>query len=419
MNGKCLLAVLLALAAAFALEGAGRVPEKGVTRYLSNAGDDAADGLTPATAWRTIARMNRGTEPGDTVCLRRGDVFYGTILVAGGPDADHCTTVTAYGEGPKPVVSATKNLKCDPAIWDCKSTGYSSWRTNLRDPANFTGLVDSPDANPGFLLVDGKIMAWRKFCRHDVNRQWDFSEEDGWLYVLSTNNPALLAKDIRVAVREHGFVFTSNTVVRGIAVRNTGAHGMHSGWGSRGDVTHVRISDCDFENIGGSELIGYSPKVRVRYGNGVEFGGNCRDAVVERCTFRNIYDVAMTMQGYPRFSWSDIHFRDCTVTDCTQAFEVWCQRAPKGVGFERCSFTGNRTVNVGGGWGAEVRPNRYAATPLLIYAMDTDTVDVTVASNEFVNVGSCGLIHKSGGLDKIPKGYRVFDNKVRRTPSDF
>ena len=101
------------------------------------------------------------------------------------------------------------------------------------------------------------------------------------------------------------------------------------------------------------------------------------------------------------------------MVDCSQAFEIWCRGAPPGVGFKRCSFTGNRTVNVGGGWGAITRPNRQAATPLLVYTMETDTVDIEVTGNVFENVRR-GLIYKSGGLGALPSGYRVHDNVVRR-----
>lgn len=91
--------------------------------------------------------------------------------------------------------------------------------------------------------------------------------------------------------------------------------------------------------------------------------------------------------------------------DCTQAFEVWCKKAPKGMGFENYSFTGNRTLRVGGGWGVLSRPNRLVATPLLVYAMETDTVDIDVRGNVFEDAPR-GLIYKSGGLETLPAGYR-------------
>ena len=400
---KAIVALGLALVGATAVAGE--------VRYLSAAGDDAADGRTPQSAWRTVEKLNADLPAGGTALLRRGDIFYGGLRLKAGTDASHPTVLADYGTGPKPVLSSVKIIRHDPSVWN--GFAHGCWRTNLSDPTNCAGIV-SQDCNPGFLLVDGEIKAWRRYCRDDVVSPWDFCGENGWLYVHAPKNPALLAKDIRVALNVHGVIFQSHTVISNIAVRATGAHGMYGGWKADSICEDVRISDCDFENIGGSELPGYSPNTRVRYGNGVEFGSNCRKAVVERCTFKGTYDVAVTMQGYPTLtSWSDIHVRDCTMTDCTQAFEVWCSKAPKGMGFERCSFTGNRTLRVGGGWGPVVRPVRACATPLLVYGMDTDTVDITVAGNTFEDA-PYGLVFKSGGLDKMPAGYRIRDNVLRR-----
>ena len=402
---KCALAVVLCSLAAVC--GAGEV------RYLAANGDDANDGKSPATAWRTVERLNSGLPAGGTALLRCGDVFYGMVMVAGGLDCTHRTVVTSFGSGPKPVISCTKNLRDDPAIWQAHSTGYNQWYVDLTNPSNYTGLV-SDNANPGFLLVDGEVKPWKRFSRHDVNAQWDFAGEDGRLYVHSTNNPALLAHDIRVSVNVHGMRLFSHTVVSNLAVRATGAHGMYAGY-SRTPTVDMRISGCSFENIGGSELVPYgNGKLRVRYGNGIEFGSNCEDSIVERCDFRGVYDVAYTMQGSCKdgTGWINVHARDCLMVDCSQAFEIWCKGAPPGAGFKRCSFTGNRTVNVGGGWGALTRPNRQSATPLLVYTMETDTVDIEVTGNTFENAPR-GLIHKSGGLDTLSSGYRVHDNVVR------
>ena len=407
MQGKAdMRHIILAIGAAVCLAAAGEV------RYLAANGDDTKDGKTPETAWRTIGRLNEGLPGGGTALLRCGDVFYGGIRVKGGADSGHRTLISSFGTGAKPVISCMKILRDDPAIWqaDIISSIYNRWSMDLANPSNYTGLV-SADANPGFLLVDGEVKPWKRFSCHDVNAQWDFAGEDGRLYVYSTNNPALLSHDIRVAVNVHGVKLASHMAVSNIAVRATGAHGMYAGW-SKTPSTDIRISDCTFENIGGSELLNHG-EIRVRYGNGVEFGSNCADAIVERCEFRGVYDVAFTMQGVPSaVGWNDIHMRDCLVADSTQAFEIWCKGAPPGVGFKRCSFTGNRTVNVGGGWGALTRPNRQTATPLLIYFMETDTVDIIVTGNTFENM-SRGLIFKLGGMDKIPPGYRIYGNTMR------
>lgn len=69
----------------------------GEARYLSAAGDDAADGRTPATAWRTVEKLNGELPAGATAYLRCGDVFYGGISVKGGADAAHPTVLTKIG----------------------------------------------------------------------------------------------------------------------------------------------------------------------------------------------------------------------------------------------------------------------------------------------------------------------------------
>ena len=407
MEKMFFLAATLAVAAATSAE----------VRYVSNMGDDSADGKTPATAWRSLKKLSADLPAGGTALLRCGDTFFGEIKVKGGPDEEHPTVVTSYGEGAKPVLTYSKVIKNDPAVWQT-GTGtvplYGVWWCDLANPSNYVG-VDTADINPGSLLVDGELRPWRKFCWHDINRQWDFSAQGKYLFVYSTNNPALVSKEIQVSLNEGVVDFVSNFVISNVACRMIGSCAMCGGWNSKTVLHHVRVIGCDFENIGGSMLCGFEQGEfarKVRFGNGVEFGHNVQDAIVERCRFKGVYDTGFTMQGMPTVSWKDVHVRNCRFEDCSQAYELWCRNAPKGVGYERCSFVGNRCYNVGGGWGAESRPNRCVATPLLLYFMDTDTVDVDVSGNTFERNPN-GVIFKLGGPDKIPVGYRVHDNVVR------
>lgn len=388
----------------------------GEVRYVASGGDDAADGRTPATAWRSLKKLSAGLPAGGTGLLRCGDTFFGEIKVKGGPDAEHPTVITSYGTGAKPVLTYSKVLKDDPAIWQT-GTGtvplYGIWWCDLTNPTNYTG-VDTADINPGTILVDGKLQPWRKFCWHDINRQWDFSAQGKYLFVYSTNNPALVSREIQVSLNEGVVDFVSNFVISNVTCRMIGSCAMCGGWNAKTVLRHVRVTDCDFEHIGGSALSGFEKGEfarKVRFGNGVEFGNNVQDAIVERCRFDGVYDTAFTMQGYPTVSWADVHVRNCSFANCSQAYELWCKGAPKGVGYVRCTFTGNRCRNVGGGWGAESRPNRCVATPLLMYFMDTDTVDVDISGNVFENCPN-GVIYKLGGLDKLPAGYRVHDNDL-------
>ena len=91
--------IAIALLAVFALNADAQ--ERRCVRYLAADGNDANDGLTPATAWRTVERLNAGLPSGGTALLRCGDVFYGKIAVKGGIDGEHRTTLTSFGDGIK------------------------------------------------------------------------------------------------------------------------------------------------------------------------------------------------------------------------------------------------------------------------------------------------------------------------------
>ena len=75
------------------------VPVGAERRYLSESGSDAADGKTPATAWRTTARLEKeNLAPGSFVLFERGGVYRGGFRASKG------VTYTAYGKGAKPRV---------------------------------------------------------------------------------------------------------------------------------------------------------------------------------------------------------------------------------------------------------------------------------------------------------------------------
>lgn len=85
------------------------LPALGASYHIDPAtGDDTRSGLTPAAAWRTLARAAvQPLEPGDAILLARGRAFPGKLAllgVAGTPSAP--VRIAAYGEGPPPRIDA-------------------------------------------------------------------------------------------------------------------------------------------------------------------------------------------------------------------------------------------------------------------------------------------------------------------------
>ena len=51
------------------------------TYYVSqSSGNDASDGKSPATAWKTLAKASREYAPGDEILLKRGDTWANDTL---------------------------------------------------------------------------------------------------------------------------------------------------------------------------------------------------------------------------------------------------------------------------------------------------------------------------------------------------
>ena len=370
--------------------------------YLAADGSDDADGRTEATAWRTTAKLSSSLPAGAEARLRRGDVFYGPIRVKGGKTKDRPTSITAFGEGPNPEISLYKIAVPETGRWE--RVAENLWSIDLCDPANTFGNPQL-DGNIGFLLVDGTIHGEKLFGDALPSRQWEFKDDYRKLTVWSRENPALMSKDIRFAPCVHGIRFVKNLAISHLTVRGTGGHGVC------GTGENVTIRDCTFAEIGGSVLKSYRIK-NVRYGNGVECWSDSINILVERCVFRDIYDVAFTMQGpSPRRSWENIHMRDCEVSRCTQAFEIWTQKCRPGIGMKNCSFVRNRCVDTGYCWGYDTRPNKNVSAPLLLYLTETDVCDILVEGNTFNNNRQY-LIFKHRGLGHLPDGYRVTGNRI-------
>lgn len=109
----------------------------GNTYYVSPSGNDANDGLSPESAWRTIGRVNAVTyRPGDSIFFEGGQTFEGSLQFSPAnvePGDGNLITLSSYGEG-----RATIRSKADEgglAVYNLGNFRVS----NL----NFTGKSDA------------------------------------------------------------------------------------------------------------------------------------------------------------------------------------------------------------------------------------------------------------------------------------
>ena len=83
---------------------------KAAIYYVSPSGNDNSSGLSPATAWKTIAKVNSIIiQPGNTILFEGGQIFSGGIYIDNNDanDTSKIVTISSYGLGKATISSAT------------------------------------------------------------------------------------------------------------------------------------------------------------------------------------------------------------------------------------------------------------------------------------------------------------------------
>jgi len=81
--------------------------------YVSSSGNDLNTGLSESVPWATIAKVNSvfsTLQPGDRILFKRGDTFYGTLVIKRSGISGSPITIGAYGSGSKPVITGFSTL---------------------------------------------------------------------------------------------------------------------------------------------------------------------------------------------------------------------------------------------------------------------------------------------------------------------
>jgi hypothetical protein len=75
--------------------------------YLdASKGNDASDGTTPATAWKTLAKIKATTfAAGDRICLKAGETWTGQLAPRGSGSSAAPIVLAQYGTGARPIIA--------------------------------------------------------------------------------------------------------------------------------------------------------------------------------------------------------------------------------------------------------------------------------------------------------------------------
>ncbi|MBP3571044.1 MAG: hypothetical protein J6M42_03715, partial [Clostridia bacterium] len=146
------------------------VTATGTTYYVSNGGDDTADGLTPETAWQTLSRVSDAElSYGDCIRFKRGDLFRGQVKTRPG------VTYAAYGEGEKPRFYGWDKSLCDPALWEPYDEARRIWK--LTEPILDCGTIVFNGGEAHSRKLIPSYIGGRFVCREDESRLFDVATD--------------------------------------------------------------------------------------------------------------------------------------------------------------------------------------------------------------------------------------------------
>ena len=326
------------------------IPAGAERRYLSEKGDDSADGRTPATAWRTTARLDREKLPrGAFVLFERGGVFRGGFRASAG------VTYTAYGKGAKPRIYSSPENGANPAKWE-KTDAENVWRYHIgtadvgtlvfddgkahaikilpvyNDDGTFTQQYGGRPFNNGYRGLAEDLHFW-----HDYSDKTDFrpfAKGTGYLYLYSEKNPGERFRSIEFNVKKHGVAAggSNNVHVDNLCIKYVGSHGIGAS-----TVNGLRVTNCEFGWIGGSIQLErvFGRKWATRYGNAVEIYGGCDGFTVENCYVYQVYDAGLTQQFNVRKSGTatyqrHVRYSGNVIENCNYSIEYFLSGVRQG-----------------------------------------------------------------------------------------
>lgn len=101
--------------------------------YVSPSGDDSNNGLSPSSAWETLAKVSSMTfHPGDSILFEAGGVWNGELSPGGSGSENGLIVIDKYGKGNKPVIHAPGTNK-SAAV---KLVNQSYWSVNNLEITN-------------------------------------------------------------------------------------------------------------------------------------------------------------------------------------------------------------------------------------------------------------------------------------------
>src|SRR4051812_14949694 len=127
--------------------------------FSSNSGDDGRtekDAQNPSTPWKTIDKLNSlmsKIKPGDHILFKRGETFYGSIVVLKSGSEGQPIVFSAFGHGEKPVISGL--------------AAFENWTATEGHKGVYESTNALLDKNVNILLINNVLQQFGRYPNAD------------------------------------------------------------------------------------------------------------------------------------------------------------------------------------------------------------------------------------------------------------
>lgn len=368
--------------------------------YVSNQGNDDADGMSPQTAWQSMVRLTQaqtdGTiRPGDGVFFARGSTWNAAFPTRFSGDyalrLKSGVTYSAYGCGERPLFT---NCFCGEGtenwlpteyehVWQFAKDvgdGYGDIGNVILDGGRAYGIKILPSFPPrpfaaGSIALDrgmvtnglqsfpsGGMPLENPGALHN-NLEFLHDPENGRLYLYwDDGNPGDSFREIRIARRGHILRCdepSQDLLIDSLCVKYGGSHGL-----ATGQAKNVCVRNSVFGWIGGS-LQGGRDGSTTQYGNGIENWGRCDGFTVRDCIVYQCFDAAVTTQYHGGDRTEAVEMRNVSFCDNVLAYNDYAveifnnpplsDTPPYGTEIAHARFCGNHMLYAGYHFGHQRR----------------------------------------------------------------
>ena len=312
--------------------------------FSSTDGDDArtnAQAQNSSTPWKSIEKLNSffsSLQPGDQVLFKKGDVFYGSIVINKSGSTESPIILSSYGSGMKPIITGFTNItswnKLGNNLWESPSYGSDLSTCNIvvingintamgRTPNNSTFAITSKRGNTiecssltGKTDYTGAEVVVRTTSSWIMSRNKVISHSGGALtFYPSYANPAnftiyppgnsfFIQNSLSTLDQQNEWYYNPATKKLNVYSTSTPSNIKATSLDNLVDISasYISVDGLSFQGANKNAFqLSFATSVSIRNCDiqfcgemGIQEGNNCTNLAIQNCAFRDIENSGIT-----------------------------------------------------------------------------------------------------------------------------